>query len=174
MPPTGPPLTLLIKHNLDAPVYILPPSTRPDSCNRHRKVSNTLPEPDRSRPTRTAIPLLFPIGHIPFFSGLLGLVPCTSAFPCSSVRSHRTLGALQSRSLQPPNVLCSPSRLARRTSRNTLPICNVSAPCCTHGIASHCHGGIVHSYSTCYRLLPREIPLHGVVSFIQNKYINWI
>ena len=57
-----------------------------------------MPEPNRSHPTQTAIPLLFPIGHVPFFSGLLGLVPCASAFPCSGVRSHRTLGALQSRS----------------------------------------------------------------------------
>ena len=77
-----------------------------------------MPEPDRSRPTRTAIPLLFPIGRVPFFSGLLGLVPCASAFPRSGVRSHRTLGALQSRSLRPPNPLCSPSRPARRTGRN--------------------------------------------------------
>ena len=91
---TCPPLTLLIKHDLDAPAYILPPSTRPDSCNGHRKVSNALPEPDRSRPTRAAIPLLFPIGRVPFFSGLLGLVPCALAFPRSGVRSHRTLGAL--------------------------------------------------------------------------------
>ena len=49
-PPTCPPLTLLIKHDLNAPVYILLPSTRPDSCNGHRKVSNALPEPDRSCP----------------------------------------------------------------------------------------------------------------------------
>ena len=88
LPPTRPTLTLLIKHDLDAPVYILLPSTRLDSCNRHRKVSNTLPEPDRSRPTRTAIPLLFPIRRVPFFSGLLGLVPCALAFPCSGARSH--------------------------------------------------------------------------------------
>ena len=47
-PPTRPPLTLLIKHDLNASVYILSPSTRPDSCNGHRKVSNALPEPDRS------------------------------------------------------------------------------------------------------------------------------
>ena len=96
---TGPdfktlPLTLLIKHDLDAPIYILSPLTRPDSCNRHRKVSNALPEPNRSRPTRTAIPLLFPIGRIPFFSGLLGLVPCALAFPHSGVHSHQTLGVL--------------------------------------------------------------------------------
>ena len=121
-PSTGPPLTLLIKHDLDAPVYILPPSTRPDSCNGHRKVSNALPEPDRSRPTRTAIPLLFPIGCVPFFSGLLGLDPCASAFPRSGVRSHRTLGVLQSRSLRPLNPLCSPSRPARRTGRNSQPV----------------------------------------------------
>ena len=82
-------------------------------------MSNALPEPDRSRPTRTATPLLFPIGRVPFFSGLLGLVPCASAFPHSGVRSHRILGALQSRSLRPPNPLCSPSRPARRTGRNT-------------------------------------------------------
>ena len=50
LPPTHPSLTLLIKHDLDAPVYILLPSTRPNSCNGHRKVSNALPEPDRSRP----------------------------------------------------------------------------------------------------------------------------
>ena len=56
--------------------------------NTHRKVSNALPEPDRSRPTRTAIPLLFPIGRVPFFSGLLSLDPCASAFPRSGVRSH--------------------------------------------------------------------------------------
>ena len=133
-PPTGPPLTLLIKHDLNAPVYILPPSTRPDSCNGHRKMSNALPEPDRSRPTWTAIPLLFPIGRVPFFSGLLGLVPCASAFLHSGVRSHQTLGALQSRSLQPPNPLCSPSRLARRTGRNSTQIQygNTSmSPCCT-------------------------------------------
>ena len=92
-------------------------------------MSNALPEPDRSCPTRTAIPLLFPIGRVPFFSGLLGLVPCASAFPRSGVRSHRTLGVrshrtlgvLQSTSLRPPNPLCSPSRPARRTSRNTSP-----------------------------------------------------
>ena len=47
-PPTCPPLTLLIKHDLDAPVYILSPLTRPDSCNGHRKVSNALPKPHRS------------------------------------------------------------------------------------------------------------------------------
>ena len=44
-----PPLTLLIKYNLDAPIYILLPSTRLNSCNRHKKVSNGLPEHDRSR-----------------------------------------------------------------------------------------------------------------------------
>ena len=120
-PPTCPPLTLLIKHDLNAPVYILLPSTRPDSCNGHRKVSIALPEPDRSRPTRTAITLLFPIGRVPFFSGLLGPDPCASAFPRSGVRSHQTLGALQSRSLRPPNPLCSPSRLARRTGCNKNP-----------------------------------------------------
>ena len=120
MPSTGPPLTLLIKHDLDAPVYIFPPSTRPDSCNGHRKVSNVLPEPNRSCPTRTAILLLFPIGRVSFFSGLLGLVPCTSAFPRSGVRSHRTLGVLLSRSLRPPNRPCSPSRPARRTGHNRL------------------------------------------------------
>ena len=81
-------------------------------------MSNALPEPDRSCPTRTAIPLLFPIGRVPFFSGLLGLDPCASAFLRSGVRSHRILGALQSRSLRPPNPLCSPSQLARRTGRN--------------------------------------------------------
>ena len=86
-----------------------------------------MPEPDRSRPTWTAIPLLFLIGHVPFFSGLLGLDPCTSAFPRSGVRSHRTLGALQSRSLRPPNPLCSPSRPVRRTSHNNTPGYNNSA-----------------------------------------------
>ena len=48
LPPTHPPLTLLIKYALNVPVYILSPSTRPDSCNGHKKVSNALPEPDRS------------------------------------------------------------------------------------------------------------------------------
>ena len=74
-PSTGPPLTLLIKHDLNAPVYILPPSTRPNSCNGHRKVSNALPEPNRSCPTRTAILLLFPIGCVPFFSACSVLFP---------------------------------------------------------------------------------------------------
>ena len=91
-------------------------------------MSNALPKPDRSRPTRAAIPLLFLIGRVPFFSGLLGLDPCASAFPHSGVRSHRTLGALQSRSLQPPNHLCSPSRPARRTGRNSLSYCPII--CC--------------------------------------------
>ena len=49
-PPTRPPLTLLIKHDLNAPIYILSPLTRPDSCNGHRKVSNALPKPNRSYP----------------------------------------------------------------------------------------------------------------------------
>ena len=119
-PPTCPPLALLIKHNLNAPVYILVPLTRPDSCNGHRKVSNVLPEPNRSRPTRAAIPLLFPIGHVPFFSGLLGLVPCTSAFPCSSVRSHQTLSVLQSRSFRPLNRSLFCPQPARRTGCNIL------------------------------------------------------
>ena len=81
-------------------------------------MSNALPEPDRSRLTQTAIPLLFPIGHIPFFSGLLGLVPCALAFSRSGVHSHQTLGALLSRSLRPLNHLCSVFRPARRTGRN--------------------------------------------------------
>ena len=84
-------------------------------------MSNALPEPDRSRLTWTAVPLLFLIGRVPFFSGLLGLVPCTLAFLRSGVRSHQTLGALQSRSLRPPNPLCSLSRPARRTGRNKNP-----------------------------------------------------
>ena len=83
-------------------------------------MSNALPEPDRSHPTRTATPLLFPIRRIPFFSGLLSLVPCALAFPCSGVHSHQTLGALQSRSFRPPNRLCSVSQLARRTGRNSI------------------------------------------------------
>ena len=45
---TCPPLTLFIKYDLNVPVYILLPSTRPDSCNGHKKVSNAFPEPDRS------------------------------------------------------------------------------------------------------------------------------
>ena len=44
--------------------------------------------------TQAAIPLLFPIVCVPFFSGFLGLVPCALAFPCSGVHSHQTLGAL--------------------------------------------------------------------------------
>ena len=109
-------------------------------------MSNALPEPDRSHPTRTAILLLFPIGHVPFFSGLLGLDPCASAFPRSGVRSHRTLSALQSRSLRPLNHLCSPSRPARRTGRNsggaqsrdsTVPCQRVSAAC--HIVHAVCH-----------------------------------
>ena len=45
--PNSPPLTLL-KARPQCPIYIFPPSTRPDSCNRHRKVSNALPELNRS------------------------------------------------------------------------------------------------------------------------------
>ena len=37
--PNSPPLTLL-KARPQCPIYILLPSTRPDSCNRYRKVSN--------------------------------------------------------------------------------------------------------------------------------------
>ena len=44
--------------------------------------------------TQAAISLLFPIRHVPFFSGLLGLVPCALAFLRSGVCSHQTLGAL--------------------------------------------------------------------------------
>ena len=48
LPTTCLPLTLLIKNNLDVSIYILSPSTRPNSCNGHKKVSNALPKPNRS------------------------------------------------------------------------------------------------------------------------------
>ena len=56
------------------------------------------PNPTEVICTQAAIPLLFPVRRVPFFSGLLGLDPCTLAFLRSGVRSHQTLGALQSRS----------------------------------------------------------------------------
>ena len=46
------------------------------------------PNPTEVAHTQAAIPLLFLIGHVPFFSGLLSLVPCTLAFLHSSVCSH--------------------------------------------------------------------------------------
>ena len=44
--------------------------------------------------TWAATPLLVPIGCIPFFLGLFSLAPCASAFLCSGVCSHQTLGVL--------------------------------------------------------------------------------
>ena len=113
------------------------------------------PNPTEVARLVTAIPLLFPIGHVPFFSGLLGLDPCTLAFPRSSVRSHRTLGALQSRSLRPPNHLCSLSRPARRTGHNNT---DGPEPCVDPHALAHAPG-VAHYGPPTFDLTLRSINL---------------
>ena len=73
-------------------------------------MSNALPKPDRSRPTRAAIPLLFLIGRVPFFSGLLGLDPAlrlSHAAVCAatelSVRCSQDLFDLRTTSVLRPD-----------------------------------------------------------------------
>ena len=71
-------------HLQQGPTYVTDTGRCPMPC----------PNPKEVVRTRAAIPLLFPIGHVPFFLGLLGLAPCASAFPRSGVRNHWTLGVL--------------------------------------------------------------------------------
>ena len=93
-PPTCPPLTLLIKHDLDAPISILSPSTRPDSCNRHRKVSNTLPKPDRSRLHLGSYSSAVPDQACPLLLGLAQSCSLRFGFPAQQC-------------VQPPNSQCA-------------------------------------------------------------------
>ena len=108
-PPTGPSLTLLIKHDLDAPVYILPPSTRPDSCNGHRKVSNALPESDRNCPHS---------GMSPSSRACLGLLPVLQ-LSCTAVCAATELSVRCSQDPSDLRTISVPSRPARRTSCNS-------------------------------------------------------
>ena len=93
-PQTHPPLTLLIKHDLNAPVYILSPSTRSDSCNRHRKVSNALPEPNRRHPHLGSYSSADPNRTHPLLLGL--------AWSCSLCFGFPTQWCAQ-----PPNPWCA-------------------------------------------------------------------
>ena len=72
------------------PVYILPPSTRPDSCNRHRKVSNALPKPDKKSSNLGSYTSAVPDWMCPLLLGL--------AWACSL---H--FGFLAQRCVQPLN-----------------------------------------------------------------------
>ena len=76
------------------PVYILLPSTRPNSCNGHRKVSNALPKSNRSHPHLSSYSSAVPNQACPLLLRL--------AWSCSLHFSFPT-----QQCAQPPNSWCA-------------------------------------------------------------------
>ena len=75
-----------------------------------RRCPMPCPNPIEVVHTQAATPLLFLIGHVLFFSELLDLAPCTLAFPCSGVCSHRTLSCCSQDLPDPPTTLFCPKQ----------------------------------------------------------------